>query len=209
MAKAAWCTVTPTSGKENGTINISATAHTGRAARTTSVTVQAANGERPSASIAVNQAAAAVATTMDATKPDIPKEGGVVTINGTSNSSKLNWTLGPFINGQIVAIDENGYPVVVKVNSVSITKNTLIAGDPGASAVYSFVATLTAPASPFAVDVPFKFRVTDDSGVSKDCSFTVKAGKSTLSVDKSSLSLVNAGTAQPVAITSNDSWTVS
>ena len=204
MAKAAWCTVTPTSGKE--TINVSATAHTGRIARSTSVLIQAANGTKPSANIAVNQAEAAVSTTMDATKPDVPAAGGVVTINGTSNSSKLSFITRATVFG--ISITNFGV-VVVKVNNVAITKDVPIAGDPGAAAIYNFVATVTLTASPYAKDTVVTFELSDDTGAKKNCTFTWKAGASSLSVDKNALSLVSAGTAQAVNITSNDDWTVS
>ena len=206
MAKAAWCTVTPTSGKENGTINISAAAHTGRTGRTTSVLVQAENGTKPSANIAVSQAAAAVSTTMDTTKPDVPAAGGTVVINGTSNSSKLSFVVKTDVYG--ISVPDLG-TAVVKVNNVAITSNTAIAGDPGAAARYSFVATVTLPASRFAKDSVVTFELTDDTEAKKICQFTWKAGASSLSVDKSSLSLVTAGTAQAVNVKSNDEWTVS
>ncbi|MCZ2572828.1 BACON domain-containing carbohydrate-binding protein, partial [Bacteroides fragilis] len=53
MAKASWCNVSPMSGSKNGTLTISAAAHAGREARSTTVTVTAKNGTKPSASIAV------------------------------------------------------------------------------------------------------------------------------------------------------------
>ncbi|MCS2972622.1 hypothetical protein NXW91_19950 [Bacteroides fragilis] len=52
-------------------------------ARSTTVTVTAKNGTKPSASIAVSQAGVGVQLTMDTSKPDFtPGEGGSVTING-------------------------------------------------------------------------------------------------------------------------------
>ncbi|WP_280184717.1 hypothetical protein [Bacteroides fragilis] len=53
------------------------------------------------------------------------------------------------------------------------------------------------------------FTVIDDTGAEKVCTFTWNAGTSTLSLDKSSLSLVNGGTGQNVNVTSNDDWNVS
>ena len=105
--KASWCNVSPMSGKRDGVLTISAGAHTGRVARNTVVTVTAANGTRPSASIAVSQAGAGVSTTMDTSKPDLPSSGGVVNINGTSNSSKLKWTCTARVMGVDMPIDDN------------------------------------------------------------------------------------------------------
>ena len=56
MAKASWCNVSPMSGSENATLTISAAANPGRDSRSTTVTVTAKNGTKPSASIAVSQA---------------------------------------------------------------------------------------------------------------------------------------------------------
>lgn len=84
-----------------------------------------------------------------------------------------------------------------------------IPGDPGASGRFNFVATLTFPASMFPVDAVVTFRLTDDTNSAKQCTFTWKAGASSLSVNKSSLSLVNGGTGQTVNVTSNDDWNVS
>ena len=72
MAKASWCNVSPMSGEGNGTLTISAAAHAGRDTRSTTVTVAAKNGTKPSANIAVSQAGVGVQLTMDTSKPDLP-----------------------------------------------------------------------------------------------------------------------------------------
>ena len=51
--------------------------------------------------------------------------------------------------------------------------------------------------------------VTDSAGKTARCQFKWAAGTSTLSVNKSLLSLVNAGTGQTVNVTSNDEWAAS
>ena len=184
MAKASWCNVSSMSGSKNGTLTISAGVHTGRTARSTTVTVTAANGTKPSATIAVSQAGTGVSTTMDANKPDLPSSGGVVNINGTSNSSKLKWTCTARVMGVDMPIDDNY--VKVAVNGGNIGNNVAIP-----------------------VDAVVTFRLTDDTDSAKQCTFTWKAGASSLSVNKSSLSLVNGGTGQTVNVTSNDDWNVS
>ena len=97
----------------------------------------------------------------------------------------------------------------VTVNGGAITSDAAIAGDPGASGRYNFVATVTFSAAKFPVNTTVNFTVIDDTGAEKVCTFTWNAGTSTLSVSKSSLSLVNAGTGQTVDVTSNDEWAVS
>ena len=211
MAKASWCNVSPMSGSENGALTISAAAHAGLEARSTTVTVTAKNGTKPSASIAVSQAGVGVQLTMDTSKPDLPGEGGSVTINGNSNSPTLKISV-PLINLPVTASAKFNAPGItdkVAVNGGNIGNNVAIPGDPGASGRFNFVATLTFPASMFPVDAVVTFRLTDDTDSAKQCTFTWKAGASSLSVNKSSLSLVNGGTGQTVNVTSNDDWNVS
>ena len=213
MAKASWCNVSPMSGKGNGTLTISAGAHGGRVARSTTVTVTAVNGTKPSKTIAVSQAGAGTVTTMDSSKPAVPATGGTVTINGTSTSSKLRWKI-PARAGTLQIVDlltasMYGVTCAVTVNGGAITSDAAIAGDPGASGRYNFVATVTFSAAKFPVNTTVNFTVIDDTGAEKVCTFTWNAGASTLSLDKSSLSLVNGGTGQTVNVTSNDDWNVS
>ena len=205
MAKASWCNVSPMSGSENGTLTISAGAHTGRVARNTVVTVTAAHGTRPSAGIAVSQAGIGTETTMDSTKPAVPAAGGTVIINGTSTSSTLRWDCVAELLGIRIPIQN----VRVTVNSREIENDESIPDDPGASERFGFVATITVPASKLAMDATITFKVTDDTGVSKTCTFTWKAGASTLSVSRASLSLLHTGAGQTVNVTSNDDWNVS
>ena len=121
MAKASWCNVSPMSGSENGTLTISAAAHAGREARSTTVTVTAKNGTKPSASIAVSQAGVGVQLTMDTSKPDLPGEGGSVTINGNSNSPTLKISV-PLINFP-------GVTASAKFNAPGITNKVLAASE--------------------------------------------------------------------------------
>ena len=240
MAKASWCTVAPMSGSKNGSIAISASAHTGRAARTTNVTVTNANGTRPTAAIAVSQAGAAVVSTIDATKPDLPKTGGTVIINGTSNSQKLRVILGVVLAETATALSlvystkatisiNGGTPTELVSDRSGVYQIYTPSGDPGATAKYNYAITFTFNGSSiFPVDIFHIVRVLDSRNPdyeaevipqtalvrpaptgAVDCKFKFLAGLSTVSAAPASVSLVNAGTAQNVAITSNDDWTVS
>lgn len=158
MPKAAWCTATPMTGKGNGTILISATANEDRAVRSTIVTVQTAGGTRPSKTIAVTQAGKGVLT-MDATHPDVPGTGGVVAINGTSNSPSLT------LISMVLAMEgltgnlcvNNGVPI--EISAPSGMQAISIPGDPGASGVYRFVITLNVPQNPLTSRQPFPIQV--------------------------------------------------
>ena len=206
MAKASWCNVSPMSGSENGALTISAAAHAGREARSTTVTVTAKNGTKPSASIAVSQAGVGVQLTMDTSKPDLPGEGGSVTINGSSNSSISVPALS--LPGVTVSATLS-IPGVINSKVLSASETITIPGDVGANKPYQFVISLNIGRNPFPNPLLPNVDVTDSAGKMVRCQFKWAAGASALSVNKSSLSLVNAGTGQTVGVTSNDEWAVS
>ena len=89
MAKANWVKVNPSSGSGNANVNVSSTAeHTGRKARTTTLTWKAAN-----VTDVVRQVSQAgkpeYVDIADSASSD--KAGKVVTISGVSNSAKLTF----------------------------------------------------------------------------------------------------------------------
>ena len=91
MAKASWCKVTPASGAGNGTVSISADPHTGREDRTTTVTAQNSSGDKPSASVAVTQEAAAAKFVVTAKTVTVAAGGGQAKITGTANVSAIQF----------------------------------------------------------------------------------------------------------------------
>ena len=189
-------------------MTISAAANPGRDSRSTTVTVTAKNGTKPSASIAVSQAGVGVQLTMDTSKPDLPGEGGSVTINGSSNSPTLKISV-PLINFP-------GVTASAKFNAPGITNKVLAASEtvtipaaPGANGSYAFSIKLEIARNPLPTPLAPNVDVTDSAGKTARCQFKWAAGTSTLSVNKSLLSLVNAGTGQTVNVTSNDEWAAS
>ena len=209
MAKASWCNVSPMSGSENGALTISAAAHAGREARSTTVTVTAKNGTKPSASIAVSQAGVGVQLTMDTSKPDLPGEGGSVTINGNSNSPTLKISVPALSLPGVTVSATLSIPGVINSKVLSASETITIPGDPGANGSYAFSIKLEIARNPLPTPLAPNVDVTDSAGKMVRCQFKWAAGASALSVNKSSLSLVNAGTGQTVGVTSNDEWAVS
>ena len=209
MEKVSWCNVSPMSGSENGALTISAAAHAGREARSTTVTVTAKNGTKPSASIAVSQAGVGVQLTMDTSKPDLPGEGGSVTINGSSNSSTLKISVPALSLPGVTVSATLSIPGVINSKVLSASETITIPGDVGANKPYQFVISLNIGRNPFPNPLLPNVDVTDSAGKMVRCQFKWAAGASALSVNKSSLSLVNAGTGQTVGVTSNDEWAVS
>ena len=199
MAKASWLNVTPTSGSGNGMVSVSSTAeHTGRNARTTTLTFTAANVED------------VVRKVSQAGKPEYvdiaesaasDKAGKTVTISGKSNSSKLTFALG---SGTLDITLPSSYTA----NSVSTNNGAAISGDPGASAEYNFSISIVVPANTGITALTRQIIVTAADGKQDTCTLTLAAGDAYLRVDVGTIELDYLGTAVSVAVESNTSWNV-
>lgn len=200
MAKANWVKVTPSSGSGDATVNVSSTAeHTGRNARTSTLTWKAANVEN------------IVRNVTQAGKPefvDFPdsasadKAGKVVTISGTSNSAKLTFSFG---TGELTDIT---LPSTYKANSVNTNNGAAISGDPGATAEYTFSISITVPANN---DITAKSRqiiVTDEAGNQDVCTLTSAAGDAYVIVQEGTIELDYLGTPVPWTVESNTTWSI-
>ena len=200
MAKANWVKVTPSQGSGDATVNVASTAeHTGRKARTTTLTWKAANVQDVVRN--VSQAGKPEYVDIDdAASAD--KAGKVVTISGVSNSAKLTFSLG---TGDLTTIS---LPNTYIANSVSTANGAAINGDPGAIAQYNFSISITVPAND---DVAAKTRqiiVTDEAGNRDVCLLTSAAGDAYITVQSGTIELDYLGTPVPWTVQSNTSWTI-
>ncbi|MFK1996032.1 hypothetical protein ACIXFW_04740, partial [Bacteroides fragilis] len=122
----------------------------------------------------------------------------------------------PTLKISVPLINLPGVTASAKFNAPGITDKVLAAsetvtipGDPGANGSYAFSIKLEIARNPLPTPLAPNVDVTDSAGKMVRCQFKWAAGASALSVNKSSLSLVNAGTGQTVDVTSNDEWAVS
>ena len=202
MAKANWLKVNPSQGSGNATVNVSSTAeHTGRKARTTTLTWKAANvtdvvrnvsqaGKPEKDALVFDSAASA------------DKVGKVVTISGVSNSAKLTFSFG---SGDLTDIT---LPATYTANSVSTSNGAAISGDPGAAAEYNFSISINVPANN---EISAKSRqviVEDEGGNRAICTLTSAAGDAYVTVQEGTIELDYHGTAVPWTVESNTSWTI-
>lgn len=206
MAKPSWLTINPGSGNGNGTIQFSGTEHTGRVARTYVATV--ANTKTADCTVNVSQTAKDEFVTMQATASPA-KTGGELTITGLSNSTKLtfSWKQSP---APTLVLD---VPASYTAGGKSTSNGTAIAGDPGATARYSFSVKFTIPANTTIKQLTATLVVTDAGGNTAQCVITQAAGDAYLWVGKMSqtetdCTIPQAGTAASVQVFSNDAWTV-
>lgn len=215
MATPVWLHFDPTSGELNDTINVSADAHTGRKQRTYAGTVQG-QGVTGASTINITQEPKANFVKFTQSQVSATKNGGQVNITGTSNSSKLNFTM--LSGGDMTVTVSPTYTAAGK----STSNNTAIEGDPGATAEYSFTITVTVPENT-TVDTRTATLKVEATGTTGDDPMTVTAQVNivqaagdaylwlnTENTTTATVTIPQAGTpAQAVNVLSNVSWTVS
>ena len=205
MAYSAWLNPSKTSGSGNDTVNVTAGAdNTGRNARSTNMTFKAANCEDVVRQ--VTQAGKPEFVSI-ASAASIEKTGGTITISGTTNSSKLTFSLAS--GGTLVLTRPSTY----NANSVSTNNGAAISGDPGATQEFPFsIQFANVGANPDITAKSVQLIVTDNAGNTATCTITQAAGDPVLSVSPASVQLDwNAATAETSAsfsVTSNTNWTV-
>lgn len=154
MAKPKWITIGTTEGSMNGSSKITAAAYTGRIAREGTITGTTAGGATDTT--AVSQAGAAEVITIVTKAYSADKVGQSVTIQGKSNSANLSIVAGTSsIPGLIYKLAVAG----VADASWDGSKDTVVDGDPGASAIYDFTLTVIVPENKSEAALVAKFAV--------------------------------------------------
>lgn len=199
MAKADWINVSPSSGSGDKSVSVSSTSHhTGRVARSTTLTITAANVA--SQLVTVNQAGKPAYVDAQETAA-AEKAGQNVTISGKANSAKLTFSLG---TGNLAVT----LPATYTAAGASTNNGANIAGDPGASTEYDFSIVLTVPENTSIGELSRQIIVTDESGNTDACLLTQAAGDAYLTVSKTYVDLAYTGEAVSFDISSNTSWTI-
>lgn len=206
MARPSWLTINPGSGNGNGTIQFSGTEHTGRVARTYVATVS--NSKTADCTINVSQTAKDEFVTMQSTASPA-KDGGELTITGSSNSTKLTFSWKQSPSPTLVL----GIPANYTAGGTSTANGTAIPGDPGATAQYSFSIKFTIPENTTIGQLIATLVVTDAGGNTAQCVITQAKGDAYLWVGamdqtKTDCTIPQKGTATGVQVFSNDAWTV-
>lgn len=201
MSYASWVTPNKTSGSGNDTVSWTGTPYTGRNARMTTATFSASGVE--SKTLTITQSGKTEFVSIAATA-SVANTGGSVTISGTSNSSKLTFSLtGTNSIGLVL-------PSTYTANSVSTNNGATITGDPGASQEYTFSITFTNIAANTTVSsLTSQLTVTANNATYSVCDITQAAGEAYLTISPTSITIPAAGTAQSVSVSSNTSWTIS
>lgn len=201
MAYASWVTPDKVSGNGNDTVSWTGQAHTGREARQTTATFSASGVE--SKVLTIIQAGKTEFVSIDSTAA-VEKAGGSLTIQGTSNSSKLTFSL-TGTNGIGLVL-----PTTYIANSVNTNNGVAITGDPGAAKEYAFSITFTGIAENTSISsLVSQLTVKTNNNQTATCDITQAAGDAYLTISPTTINLTAAGTAVSVAVSSNTSWTIS
>lgn len=206
MAKPSWLVLNPTTGSGNGSIaNSSNAAHTGRVARTGTVTVTAVGVDTP-VTYKVTQSPKAEFVSFDnGAEMAVSKEGGKVTVSGKSNASKLtfSWATKARVAGDV------DIPTTYQANGVITDNGVEITGDPGATAEFPFSVTLNFPLNDTIEEIVKNLVATTTGSISAQIALKQAAGDAYLRVDPIEITLTAEGTPVNVNIESNTSWTAS
>jgi len=201
MAYASWVTPNKVSGSGNDSVSWTGSAHTGRSSRTTTATFAASGVE--SKTLTIIQAGKTEFVDIDDTA-SVSKSGGTLTITGTTNSSKLTFSLTGSNDIGLVL------PASYLANSVSTNNGAAITGDPGASQQFTFSITFTGIGENTSIDaLVSQLTVTTNNGTTDTCTITQAAGDAYLTISPTTINLTAAGTAVSVSVSSNTSWTIS
>lgn len=200
MAYASWAHPNKTQGNGNDSVSWTGSPHTGRTQRTTTATFAAAGVT--SKTLTINQAGKTEFADIDDTA-SISQSGGTSTISGTSNSSKLTFSLS---NNNIGLVLPSSYTA----GGASTQNGVAITGDPGASAQFNFsISFKSIGENPTTSPRTTQLIVTDAAGHTDTCLITQAAGAAYLTISPVTIDLDADGTAQSVAVSSNTSWNIS
>lgn len=198
--------VSPGSGSGDTTLSVKASpANMGnRVAQVTNFTVTAP-GVTPDRTFKVTLAAAAEFVSFnDGTEMAVAKSGGSVVIEGTSNSDKLT-----FSKGSGAVISEDISAKVYAVNGNNATNGVAIPDDPGATAKYNFVLTLTATENTTIAERTQQITVVTTGNKTATITLKQAVGDAYLTVTPTEITVPQDGTPVQVSVSTNTTFTVS
>lgn len=200
MAYSSWLSPDKLSGNGNDTVNVSALSNnTGRNPRSTNVTFSAANCEDVVRTVV--QAGKPETTTMQSTAA-ATQTGGTVTITGTSNSSKLTFTMG---TGDLALT----LPASYTAAGITTNNGAAISGDPGSAQEFQFSIAFLVGENTSISAKSKQVIVTDNAGNTATCTLTQAADAAYLTVTPNSVEIPwDASESKSFTVESNTNWTI-
>lgn len=201
--KIGFVTFNPGSGDGDQAVTVSGEKYEGRVQRTQQVEFGAESGDIKKTAT-INQAAAAEFVRIYSTA-SVGKEGGTVTIIGTSNSTKLTFSLTPDKTHPLTLKMPASYQAAGKATS----NGAVIADDPGATGSFSFNIVFSGIAANTKTnDLVNTLKVTAAGGQTANTVITQTAGDPFLEIDKEVINLNASGTPQTINVNANIKWTI-
>lgn len=201
--KIGFVTFNPGSGNGDQAVTVSGEKYEGRIPRMQQVEFSTELGDVKK-TVTINQAAAAEFVKIDSTA-SVGKEGGTVTINGTSNSTKLTFSLTPDKTHPLTLEIPSSYQAAGKATS----NGAVIANDPGATGSFSFSIVFSGIAANTNINnLVNTLKVTAAGGQTANTVITQTAGEPFLRIDKGVINLDVNGTPQTINVNANIGWII-
>lgn len=201
--KIGFVTFNPGSGDGDQAVTVSGEKYEGRVQRTQKVVFGAESGDVKKGAT-INQSPVVEFVKIDPTA-SVGKEGGTVTINGTSNSTKLTFALTPDKTHPLTLKLPTSYQAAGKAT----TNGAVIADDPGATGAFAFSIVFSGiVANPNTNDLINTLKVTAAGGRTANTVITQTAGDPFLEIDKEVITLNANGTPQTINVNANTKWTI-
>lgn len=201
--KIGFVTFNPGSGDGDQAVTVSSEKYEGRVQRTQQVEFGSESGSVKK-SATINQAAAAEFVKINPTA-SVGKGGGTVTINGTSNSTKLTFSLTPDKTHPLMLKIPASYQAAGKATS----NGAVIADDPGATGGFAFSIVFSGiTANTNINNLVNTLKVTAAGGQTANTVITQTAGDPFLEIDKEVINLDANGTPQTINVNANIKWTI-
>lgn len=196
--------VNPSSGSGDTTLQIKAeVANRGnRVAQTATFEVEAV-GVAEKKQFVANHVPAAEFIQFDNTSPAVDKGGGAITLTGKSNTSRIAFSKG---TGDIIAADISA--IQFQANGSDATSGTVIKGDPGAKAKYTFSLTLNASANDTIEARTQQIIATANGGQKATATLNQTAGDPFIEVAPTSVDVPQDGSAVQITVDTNTTFTV-
>lgn len=196
--------VSPSTGSGNTTLQVKAeVANRGnRLAQTATFEVEG-SGVTDKKQLVAKHLPAAEFIEFDNASPAVDKGGGSVTLTGKSNTTKITFSKG---TGDVIGADISA--IVFIVNGANATSGTLITGDPGAKAKYTFSVTLTAAANKTIKARTQQIIAIAAGGQKATATLSQTAGDPYIEVTPKEVDVPQDGSAVQVAVDTNTSFTV-
>lgn len=201
--KIGFVTFNPGSGDGDQVVTVSGEKYEGRVQRTQRVEFGAESGGVKKGAT-INQAPVAEFVKIDPTA-SVGKEGGTVTIKGTSNSTKLTFSLTPDKTHPLTLKIPTSYQAAGKATS----NGAVIADDPGATGGFAFSIVFSGIAANTNInDLVNTLKVTAAGGQTANTVITQTAGDPFLEIDREVINLDANGTPQTINVNANIKWTI-